>query len=81
LGEDFAGDWAINKNQHMLFGIRFVWVTDCYAIKFILSYDGNIPAILRLQMKLMCWDVDIVHCNDVHLTNTSYWSRLGLDQC
>jgi hypothetical protein len=22
----------------MLFGQRFVWVTDCYAIKFILSY-------------------------------------------
>ncbi len=29
LGEGFAGDWAINKNWHMLFGIRFVWVTDC----------------------------------------------------
>jgi hypothetical protein len=32
LGEGFAGDWAINKNCHYLFGTRFVWVTDCYAI-------------------------------------------------
>jgi hypothetical protein len=35
LGECFAGDWAINKNCHMLFGQRFVWVTDCYAAHFI----------------------------------------------
>ncbi len=30
LGEGFAGDWAINKTRHYLFGRRFVWVTDCY---------------------------------------------------
>lgn len=39
LGEGFAGDWAINKCRHMCLGQRFVWVTDCYAIKFILTYD------------------------------------------
>jgi hypothetical protein len=81
LGECFAGDWAINKNRHMLFGQRFVWVTDCYAARFILSYDGNNPAVLRLQMRLMCWDVDIVHRNDTHLTDADYWSRLGADIC
>ena len=81
LGECFAGDWAINKNRHMLFGQRFVWVTDCYAARFILSYDGNNPAVLRLQMRLMCWDVDIVHRNDIHLTDADYWSRLGADIC
>ena len=59
LGEGFAGDYAINKCSHMLFGQRFVWVTDCYAIKFILSYEGGNSAILRLQMRLMCWDVDM----------------------
>jgi hypothetical protein len=81
LGECFAGDWAINKNRHMLFGQRFVWVTDCYAARFILSYDDNNPAVLRLQMRLMCWDVDIVHRNDAHLTDADYWSRLGADIC
>ena len=81
LGECFAGDWGINKNRHMLFGQCFVWVTDCYAACFILSYDGNNPAVLRLQMRLMCWDVDIVHRNDIHLTNADYWSRLGADIC
>ncbi len=81
LGECFAGDWAINKNRHMLFGQRFVWVTDCYAARFILSYDGNNPAVLRLQMRLKCWDVDIVHGNDTHLTDADYWSRLGADIC
>jgi len=76
LGEGFAGDWAINKNRHMLFGTQFVCVTDCYAIRFIQSYDGNNPAVLRLQMRLMCWDVGIVHHNDIHLTDADYSSRL-----
>ena len=47
LGEGFAGNYAINKCSHMLFGQRFVWVTDCYAILFILSYEGGNAAILR----------------------------------
>jgi hypothetical protein len=81
LGKGFAGDWAINKCRHMLFGQQFVWATDCYAIKFILFYDGTNPAILRLQMRLMCWDVDIVHQNDNYLVDADYWSRLGANLC
>ena len=79
LGEGFAGDFAINKCRQYLFAQRFVWVTDCYAIKFIMSYDGSNPAILRLQMRLMCWDVDIVHRPDTELVDADYWSRLGVD--
>jgi hypothetical protein len=81
LGEGFAGDWAINKNCHMLFRTRFVWVTNCYAIRFILLYDGNNPTVLCLQMRLMCWNVDIVHRNNTHLMVADYWSRLGVDIC
>ncbi len=81
LGKGFAGNWAINKNYHMLFGQRFMWVTDCYAICFILPYDGNNPAIACLQMRLMCWDVGIVHRHDSHLVDTDYWSLLGADIC
>jgi hypothetical protein len=36
LGERFAGDHAINKIRHYVFGQQFVWVTDCYAVKFLL---------------------------------------------
>jgi hypothetical protein len=79
LGEGFAGDYAINKCSHMLFGQRFVWVMDCYAIKFILSYEGGNSAILHLQMRLMCWDVDIVHRPDTELVDADYWSRFGVD--
>ncbi len=81
LGEGFAGNWAINKNRYMLFGQCFVQVTDCYAIWFILSYDGNNQANLRLQMRLMCWDMDIVHQNDFPLVDANYWLRLGADIC
>ncbi len=79
LGERFSGDYAINKCHSYVFGQRFVWVMDCYAIKFILSYEGGNPAILRLQMCLMCWDVDIVHCPDSELVDVDYWSWLGVD--
>jgi hypothetical protein len=44
-----------------------------------LSYEGGNPAILRLQMRLLCWDVDIVHRPDVELVDADYWSRLGAD--
>ena len=79
LGECFVGDYGINKVRHYVFGQQFVWVTDCYAVKFILLYDGGNPAILRLQMRLMCWDVDIVHRPDQELVDADYWSRLGTD--
>jgi hypothetical protein len=32
-------------------------------------------------MRLMCWDMDIVHRNNIYLTNADYWSRLGEDIC
>ena len=79
LGEGFSGDYTINKCPSYVFGQRFVWVTDCYAIKFILSYEGGNPAVLRLQMRLMCWDMDIVHCPDSELVDANYWSRFGTD--
>ena len=81
LGEGFAGDWAINKCRHMCFGQPFVWVTDCYAIKYILSYQGGNPAILRLQMRLMCWHMEIVHRADIYNVDADYWSRLDADLC
>jgi hypothetical protein len=81
LREGFAGDWSINKNRHMCFGQQFTWVTDCYVIKFILLYDGQNPSILRLQMRFMCWDMDIEHRNDIFLMDADYWSRLVVDLC
>ncbi len=77
LGEGFSGDYAINKCRQYVFGQCFVWVTDCYAIKFFLSYECSNPAILHLQMCLMCWDVDIVHWPDSKLIDANYWSCLG----
>ena len=81
LGEGFSGDWSINKCRHMCFGQRFTWVTDCYAIRFILSYDGKNPAILRLQMRFMCWDMDIEHRKGELLAGPDYFSRLEADLC
>jgi hypothetical protein len=30
-------------------------------------------------MRLMCWDVDVIHCPDLHLINADYWSWLGIN--
>jgi hypothetical protein len=65
----------------MLFSQCFVWATDCYAIQFIISYDGANHAILCLQIHLMCWDVDIVHWNDDYIMGTDYWSHLNANLC
>jgi hypothetical protein len=65
----------------MCFGQRFTWVTDCYTIKFILSYDGHNSAVIRLQMHFMCWDMDIKHRNDHWLMDAIYFSFLGTNLC
>ena len=80
LGEEFFGDWAMNKGHHMLFGQCFVWTTGCYAIKFILFYNGANPAILRLQMHLMCWNINIIR-NDHYTAAADYWTWLGVNLC
>jgi hypothetical protein len=67
LGKGFSGDYVINKYCHYLFGQQFVWVNDCYRIKFILSYDGANHAILHLQMRLMGWDINMVYRNDHYI--------------
>jgi hypothetical protein len=71
----------MKKFCHMCYGCCFVWVTDCYAVKFILSYDGANQAILCLQMWLMGWNVDIVHCRNKHLVDANYWSHLDSNIC
>jgi hypothetical protein len=81
LVEGFCGDWAMNKVRHMCYGCQFVWVTDCYAVKILLLYNGANQAVLRLQMHLMGWDVDIVHWTNDHLVDADYWSRLDADIC
>jgi hypothetical protein len=58
-----------------------MWVTDCYAIKFLLSYDGANQAILRLQMQLMGWDVNIVNLTNNYLVDADYWLQLNSNLC
>ena len=79
LGEGFAGDWAMNRVSHYLWGMWFTWITDSYGIRFILTYEGANPVVLRLQMRLMLQMCNIVHRNNKWLGDADYWSRLGTD--
>ena len=71
----------MNKVRRTCYGRRFVWVTYCYAAKFVFSYYGANQAVLCLQMRLMGWDVDIVHRTNDYLIDADYWSRLDSDLC
>ena len=79
LGEGFCLDLAINRNRAKLWGVRFSAITDCYALRFILSYDGPNPVILRLQMRLMLWAMDLYHRIARFLFSPDNFSRLGVD--
>ena len=46
LGKGFALDWAIHKNCAKLWGVRFTALTDCFALRFILTYTRTNPALL-----------------------------------
>ena len=75
----FRRQLRYQQSQTLRLRATFIWVTDCYAVKFILLHEGGNSAILCLQMCLMCWDVDIVHCPDHELVDADYWYRLGAD--
>ena len=79
LNEGFALDWAVNNNRDKLWARRFTAITDCYGLRFILSYDGPNPVVLRLQMRLMLWAMDLHHRNADWLVSPDYFSRLGVD--
>ena len=50
-----------------------------YALRFVLSYDGPNPVILRLQMRVMLWAMKFYHRNGNFLFHPDYLSRLGAD--
>ena len=54
-------------------------ITDYYALHFILSYDGPNPVIMRLQMRMMLWAMDLYHRNRKYLFGPDDLSRLGAD--
>ncbi len=43
--------------------------------------EGASHTVFRLQMDLMCWNVDIVHQNDHYITDVDYWLQLGAKVC
>ncbi len=81
LSEGFKGDWLINKSCHYFWGMQFTWATNCYAIQFILSYDGNSPVIQCLQMWLMLLNMVVIHCNNSWLIDSDKWLCLGEAFC
>eukprot|EP00956_Cyclotella_meneghiniana_P013317 scaffold19184_cov46-Cyclotella_meneghiniana.AAC.7 len=61
IGEACALDWACGVNRLYTWGSRFTSISDCYSLKFIMTYEGNNPVVLCIQMHLSLWAMDIVH--------------------
>ena len=61
LGENFTLDWAINMYRSNLWEVPFTFITDYYTLRFILSYDGINAVLLRQQMCLQLWAINLCH--------------------
>lgn len=81
LCEGFAGDWAMGKCSHMCWSMRYTWITDCYGIRFVLTYNSPNARVQRLQMRFQDQNMDIRHRNQMWLTSPDYLSYLGADLC
>ena len=79
FGESFTVDWALGQCHLQCWGSRFTNISDCYSMKFVLTYEGNNSVILRLQMRLMLWPIDIVHRTRDFNVDSDYMSKLALD--
>ena len=79
LGEAFTVDWALGQNRLYLWGGRFTSITDCHSLKYCLTYEGSNPVLLRMQMRLMLWNMDIVHRTRDYNVDSDYMSKLALD--
>ncbi len=42
--------------------MEFTWITDCFGICFVLSYDGNNEVVHCPQMQLRLWKMTSIHC-------------------
>ena len=74
-GEGLAVKYGINKNVHIFWGTEFTVITDCFAIKWLMFYQGQNPAILRLRMELMMWAFKITHRNSKWVQNADWSSK------
>ena len=69
LGEGFALDWEIHKNHSKLWGVCLTSITDDYGLCFILTYKGPNTVVLRMQMRLMLWAMDLYHQGAAYLVS------------
>ena len=81
LGEAFALDWAIHKNRAKLWGICFTVLTDYMALRFILTYNGWNPVLLRLQIRFQLWAMDLYHRPGDLIIIPDYFSRYIANLC
>eukprot|EP00956_Cyclotella_meneghiniana_P028883 scaffold68484_cov41-Cyclotella_meneghiniana.AAC.5 len=79
LGEAFALDWAIGQNRLYCYAVRNTNISDCYSLKFVMTYEGNNSVVLGIQMRLMLWSMDIVHRTRDFNIDSDYMSKLAAD--
>lgn len=76
-GESIAATFGIRKNRHFLWGRTFTLLTDCRALKWLMTYDGNNHAVRRLQLEMLGYWFTIVNRPQRMLEDANYFSRLA----
>jgi hypothetical protein len=78
-GECLAATWGAIKNRHFLWGRPFTLMTDCAAIRWLMTYKGNNHAVICLQLELLAYWFTIAVRPGTMLEDANYFSRLGED--
>ena len=78
-GEALAAAWAITKNRHFLWGREFTLLTDCRALLWIASHEGNNHIVKRMQLELTGYYYTITHRSGRMMADANYLSRLEED--
>lgn len=73
-GEALAACFGALKNRHFLWGVIFTLMTDCRAMVWLMSYEGNNHAVKRLQFELLGFWFTIVNRPGGMLADANYFS-------
>ena len=76
-GEAMAFKFGIIKTNILLHGRPFTGITNCVALKWLMTYNGLNSVIQRLQMELMTWWFTLHHRPNRMTVDANYWSCLN----
>lgn len=76
-GEALSASFGIKKNRHFLWGRTFTLMSDCRALLWLFSYEGNNHAVRRLQLEMLGYWFTIINRPGYMMADANFFSRLA----